>query len=450
MISALRAKGLQGAKNQMQNRSVMGAAGTFVLTATFAALSFVISILLARWLGTAGYGAYAYAMAWVTFLITPALFGLDTLIVRQIAVYVTQDKWPLVRGVLRWAMRTVLLVGIALSLLVAGGAWFLLRHEPQNRAPFLVALVLVPLMAQARLRQAALRGFREVVSGLWPETLLQPLLLLTLLAMAHWKFGNAFSPQGAMGLNVVSTLTALVLGAVVLRRKLPVEMRVEQERETAVWFRSAWPLLTLSLLHISFSQADMLILGAVKGVEMAGVYAIAKWLAGVTGLVVTAVNAVLAPSAASLYTMGNIKGLQQTVTRSARALLFLSLPITLFLVIFGTPILKLAGAQFAAGYTALIIMCIGQLVNAAMGSVGLLLMMTGHEIDAARGIGCGALANGILSALLIPRFGIEGAAWAASLSLILWNVVLVFMVRARLDIDSTAFYVRDSGGRKKQ
>ncbi len=95
MISTLRARGLQGAKNQMQSRSAMGAAGTFLLTATFAGLSFVISIVLARLLGAEGYGAYAYAISWVTFLITPALFGLDTLIVRQIAVYVTHEKWPL-------------------------------------------------------------------------------------------------------------------------------------------------------------------------------------------------------------------------------------------------------------------------------------------------------------------------------------------------------------------
>src|SRR5688572_18317481 len=101
----------------MQSRSAMGAFGTFVLTASFAGLSFVISILLARILGTKGYGAYAYAMAWVTFLITPALFGLDTLIVRQTAVYATQNSWPLARGILGWAARTVFLVGSTLAIL---------------------------------------------------------------------------------------------------------------------------------------------------------------------------------------------------------------------------------------------------------------------------------------------------------------------------------------------
>jgi O-antigen/teichoic acid export membrane protein len=446
MINTLRTRGIQAAKNQMQSRSARGALGTFVLTATFAGLSFVISIVLARLLGSNAYGAYAYAMAWVTFLITPALFGLDTLIVRQTAVYATQNSWPLARGILAWAGRTVFLVGSTLTVLVALGAWFVLQDAPrQNRDTFLLALILVPIMALARLRQAVLRGFREVVSGLWPETLVHPLLLLTFIGALHWWLGGRLNPQSAMGLNIVATIVAFSIGAWVLQAKLPAQMQVAPQSETSLWKQSAWPLFTLSLLHVTYAQVDMLLLGALKGVEVAGIYAMAKWLSGVIGLVVTAVNAVLAPSAASLYTMGNIQGLQNTVTKSARALLFLSLPLTLFLMLFGTPVLKLAGAEFARGQMALVVLCIGQLVNAAMGSVGLLLMMTGHERDAAKGIGCGALANAVLSALLIPPFGLEGAAYAASLSLILWNVVLAVVVRRRLAIDSTAFFVRRKG-----
>lgn len=440
MISTLRLKSLE----QAGSRSARGAAGTFVLTATFAGLSFIISILLARWMGVEGYGTYAYAMAWVTFLITPALCGLDTLIVRQVAVYITpgpHESWSLTRGILSWAARTVLLAGAVLATVVAGGALLLLREAPEQRATFLIALLLVPVMALARLRQAILRGFRDVLSGLWPETLVQPLLLLCFLGTAYFLSGRHLTPPGAMGLNVLATVLAFTTGAFVLRRRLPQQvMEHNAAREVEFWLRSAGPLLTLSLLHIFYAQIDTLALGAIKGVKAAGIYSMAKWLSGVIGLVVTAVNAVLAPSAASLYKQGNITGLQNTVTRSARALLFLSLPLTVFLMLCGTPILRLGGAEFERGHIALVLLCIGQLVNAAMGSVGLLLMMTGHEREAAKGIGYGALANGVLSALLIPRWGIEGAAVAASLSLILWNLVLAAMVQKNLHIHSTAFY----------
>jgi O-antigen/teichoic acid export membrane protein len=64
--------------------------------------------------------------------------------------------------------------------------------------------------------------------------------------------------------------------------------------------------------------------------------------------------------------------------------------------------------------------------------------MTGHERDAAFGITVGATANVILNALLIPRWGMEGAAIATGFSLLLWNVILVVRTRQRLGIRPTA------------
>ena len=45
--------------------------------------------------------------------------------------------------------------------------------------------------------------------------------------------------------------------------------------------------------------------------------------------------------------------------------------------------------------------------------------------------------NLLLSALLIPPFGMVGAALASTTSLIAWNLILVVRVRQRLGIDST-------------
>ena len=47
---------------------VRGAGGTFALKVAAAGLGFVASLLLARLLGAAGYGAYAYAQSWLTLL----------------------------------------------------------------------------------------------------------------------------------------------------------------------------------------------------------------------------------------------------------------------------------------------------------------------------------------------------------------------------------------------
>ena len=73
-----------------------------------------------------------------------------------------------------------------------------------------------------------------------------------------------------------------------------------------------------------------------------------------------------------------------------------------------------------------------------MGSVLLLLTMTGHEQDALVGVAAGALVNLSCSLALIPRLGLMGAAAASTLGLVTWNLILAWRVRHRLGLDPTA------------
>ncbi len=77
---------------------------------------------------------------------------------------------------------------------------------------------------------------------------------------------------------------------------------------------------------------------------------------------------------------------------------------------------------------------VGQFVNVAAGSVGLILIMTGHEDDTFKGLVVATIANVILNALLIPIWGLEGAAAANAVSMIIWNILLGIRVHRRLGI----------------
>lgn len=101
----------------------------------------------------------------------------------------------------------------------------------------------------------------------------------------------------------------------------------------------------------------------------------------------------------------------------------------------GQSFLSFFGSEFTSGSTALSILVFGQLVNAAAGSVGLLLVMTAHEREAAIGMGVGLSLNVLLNTLLIPLWGIEGAAGASATSMIVWNLWLAVRVHRRLGLD---------------
>jgi O-antigen/teichoic acid export membrane protein len=122
------------------------------------------------------------------------------------------------------------------------------------------------------------------------------------------------------------------------------------------------------------------------------------------------------------------------VTRSTKAVFLISVAIAAVLLAFAPQILRVFGADFAQGDSALRILCVGQLFNTGTGVVGLVLMMTGHERDTTRSVGIGALIGALLNVVLIGPFGLVGAALATSIGVATTNVLLLRRLWARTGV----------------
>ncbi len=391
-------------------------------------------------LGTTGYGTYAYAMTWVGFLAVPGALGLDRLLVREIAVYETKSEWCFMSGLLRWASRTVLIVSSGLALLAAIVGWILVSHKDSLMLiSLLIALTSLPMVTLIRLRQSVLRGLNRVIAGQIPEMLLQPILFICFLGATYLFLGKGLTAPWTLGINIAATGVAFVVGTRVLLKTLPSPLKeTVPSYKIQEWLRSALPLMLITGMQIMNARTDIIMLGSMKGPKEAGIYAVADRGAEFISFVLLAINTTLAPTVASLYASGDMKKLQYIINKSTRIILLFSLPIGLALIVFGHWFLLPFGEAFTQGRATLAILSFGQIVNASMGSVGLLLVMTGHERRAAAGVGISAVLNVILNALLIPKWGIAGAAIATASSMITWNILLAVWVYKTIGIHSTA------------
>jgi O-antigen/teichoic acid export membrane protein len=149
-------------------------------------------------------------------------------------------------------------------------------------------------------------------------------------------------------------------------------------------------------------------------------------------------NAVVAPLIARLHATGRHDELQHMTKLAAKGICLMTLPIALVLLIFGRQILELFGEGFSAGYPVLAILVCGQLVNALAGPVGYLMSMTGHQNKAAAIVGFSACLNLALNGLLIPLWGMLGAAIATALSTATWNILMLRFVQKELEIRCSA------------
>lgn len=433
--------GNTGSSRRKLIRSGIGG-GVIKVSATL--INTLLTILLARALGAEGYGVYAYVFSLVAVLAIPAQSGLPILVLRETATAHATKQWGLLRGIWRWANAAVGVIAVVLALGSGAVAWAsAARFTTTQLATFFWGLLLIPTMALGNLRGASLRGLQRVVVGMLPEFALRPGFLAIFVAgFLLLSSREALAPDQAMALHVLAAALAFGVGLYLLWRKRPEPLRdrprpVYHGRE---WMAALVPLSILAAANAVNQQAGVLILGMFSSSGDVGTYRVAVQTGNLVGLGLATVNLVVAPRFARLYALRDMARLERLATATARVVVLTALPVGLALLFWGDSILGLAfGAEYTAGYRALAILTVGQLVNAGMGSVGLLLYMSGHEADAMRGKVLAVGLNITLSFALIPMFGLEGAAFATMVSLSHWNVLMHRSVRERLGIDGTAF-----------
>lgn len=416
-----------------------GASAAFLGKVLGMGAGFLLQVFMARMLGVDEFGFYMYALAWVYIAMMLALLGFDTALLRFIARYQALQDWGRLRGVLRHAMQWVLVAGLVAGALAALLAWLLGDRLEPGLAPVLFAAApLIPLFALSALRQSALRGYKRVFQAELPDSVFRPLLIMALVAV-WWAWQDDVRATDAMLIQMVAALAAFVLGGWWLYRATPAGVHAAAPEYDREWVRVALPMLLIAGLHLILKQTDVIMIGALASAREAGIYAAMVRLADLAVFGLTAANAITAPMISELYSSGRRAELQRLLTLSSRAVLVFTLAVGAVLVVGGHWIAALFGPEFTSGVGALWILLAAQVVNAATGPVGYLMTMTGHQNAVLVIQGLAAAINVALNWLLIPLYGMAGAAIATATAIVFWNVVMFVYVNRQLGLRSIAF-----------
>lgn len=426
-----------------------GVVGTLGLNVSTTVLNFVLALALARLLGADGYGAFSFALAWAMVLSSVAGLGVSPLVVRHVASMHARQDWPGLRGLLRWSNTLVACTSLLTMAIAALCAWLLLDRQTLLW-PLLIGLGLVMPTALVIVRQSTMQGLGLVVLGRIPESIVAPGLFLLLAAVVGLTW-DGFSASSAVALMVIATLVAFGVGTVLLARSLPRGVTAAAPRyESSSWTKSAMPLILIGVVGVVSAQAGTILLGVLSGAEDTGIFALALRLSTFASFLFLASTYPLMPAVARLHSLRDLETMRATVHRAALIVFVLSLPVAIGIAVFPDPLLGLFGGEFRGGATAVRILVLGELVKVILGFSGLLLVMTGHEADFARGVSLGAGAGIVLSLVLIPPFDATGAAGAAAAGTALTHLSLTSLSKKRLGFAGTATPTRTRRARKRR
>jgi O-antigen/teichoic acid export membrane protein len=117
------------------------------------------------------------------------------------------------------------------------------------------------------------------------------------------------------------------------------------------------------------------------------------------------------------------------------------LPLILCLCFGGKLILSMFEQEYVKGYTCLMILVSAHIFNTITGSVGLILSMTGFQNILAKIMVPMVLLTIIFNITLIPHYGIDGAAVATMLTIILWNLISICAVKKLIGVNPSIFSI---------
>ena len=428
-------------RERLGDTLIRGASGALAVRLVGTGLAFGLQVLLARLLGVEGYGVYIYAFSLVAFLSVLLKLGLDAATVRFLPTYLAGGHWGMMRGLLRRTLE----IQTASSLLGALGmlavVWLLRRRlDPDLYHTLLVATPLLPMLTLQFLAEARLRALSRVTLGRIPQEILQPLAVGSLAYAALALAGDGFEAPLAMGATGLAVAAAVAIGFGLFHGIVPREvLAAAPEHRTRDWTKTALQLSLVASGSVVMAQIDVLLSGYYLGTAPAGTYSVASRISRFVPFGLTAVNLAISPMVARLWSEGRHTELQRIVTLAAAGIILTTLPVSLACALFADPLLGLFGGEFTEARGALVVLVVGRTFGAFSGPTSLLLSMTGHQLLVVKVLGVSAVIDIALHVVLLPRFGILGAAAATTTTLVVWNLVLAYFVLRRMRLDPTVF-----------
>lgn len=386
----------------------------------------LLGVATARYLGAAGFGIFAMSFAIMRVSMIVSELGMPVLAVREYVRLFARADWSTLKGLLIFSTAVVLIVSGLLSLT----GWLVLRLpfvdlEPDLRNAFGAILFLFPIAALLRLYASSLRGLGQIVLGQFFELLLAPALVLG--AIVYFiAIRDPGLPRDVIGIYALSYLFAIVLCAVTILRSVPKDtFRARATYRGGEWLRGGAHFVLAGGAMLLNTQVDVIVLGFFVPPDQVGFYRAATQTAFLSSFIIQVMYTVSTPRFASLYERREFRGLW-AMYRLARNMGAMGVAAALLVFFFfGREILDFAfGEGFGDGWAALVVLCASMLISALFGPNEALLSMTGGERRLSRIVLIGVTLNITLNLVLIPLFGILGAAYATAASAVVTKAIL--------------------------
>ena len=400
----------------------------FISIATASLAHFILRIVLGRELGPDGLGVYTLAFTIYLFGMQFAAFGIGAALTKYVAEFL--DDQVNIRNYVSSGMTSSIITGALMGVVL-----FLLApyiavsffHVPELKPLVQLTALCYPFIAIQKAVLGTLNGFRKMHLYALLNIIQNVTVVVASIALV------LLFEMGVMG-----AVIGFVGPTVLISALSPALIRDHIGFDASFWNIPALRATTAFGFYIVLgnsigflnTQVDSILIGYYMNPTEVGIYAVAVLFAQTLTLIPSAVQRVTAPATATLYGKGDIKAIRKIISSTMKKAFLVSAAIALIIVIFGQFFISLFfTTEFLPAYVPLLVLLIGHTIFAPFMAIGSTLASIGkvkilfkiHSI-------CGVL-NIALNILLIPLFGIMGAAASTTITHIVNFVIHIAVIQ---------------------
>ncbi len=383
---------------------------------------YIFSIVMARFLGAQMLGIYSLGNAVVRIAEIFALMGLDSGVLR----FVSRDTKN--KKNVKNSINSSLKMGL-ISSLVSATALFLsaewIVFKVLDEESFLITVIKVyafslPFCIPLLIASSSTQAFKTMKYKILVEHIVNPFTHVWAFIVSYIYFGDKLA---VLAPPLLSPIIGLILILIFLKKftdlkfinflKTPIDKKI-------LMFSA--PLMFVSVVGIMMHWVDIIMLGILSSAIDVGMYHPIDRTAGLVRMILFAFAGIFAPIFSEHYFNKDIAGMKESYKSSSKYILMFSFPVFIFLFVFSSPMLLLFGSEFDNAL-ALKILLTGIFIQTIFGLGSSTLTMSGNTLFNLMNVSIALILNISLNYLLIPQYGIIGAALSTAIALFILSIL---------------------------
>ena len=381
-------------------------------------LGFFLLIYIARYLGEIEFGKYSFAISFTTLLITFFSFGINNLIIREIARNKERTNEYLTN---------VLLIKIPLCILAFIFTIIvinILNYPPDTvYAVYLFGIYMI-LTSFGTTFRSIFQAYEKMEYDAI-LTIIEKLLLVILVLFV------VFSGHGLIELAYIYIFTGIMsvmLSATIVFIKISKpRLRINLSLWKSLLIESI-PFGLNALFAILFFKIDIVMISILKNDAMVGIYSAAYNPLLALGIIPSVFIAAIYPVMSRLF-ISSPDSLDVITERSSKYMAIIGFPVAIGCFVLADRFIELFYVdQFSASIAAFQILAFFIPLRWISSITGTFLTSTNRQGFRTLGVGLGALINIILNAVMIPSMGYIGACVATVLSEIFLYFIFIYFI----------------------